>query len=136
MSERTARIRDGEGWEVEAGYSRAVRRGGRIEVSGTTARAELARLHPDDTYRQAKDALERSVDAVTRLGGALDDVIRSRVMLVPKADWQAAARAHREVLERARPANTVVFVAGLVGDDFLCEVELQAEVVDEQESTT
>jgi enamine deaminase RidA (YjgF/YER057c/UK114 family) len=136
MSERTERIRDGEGWELEAGYSRAVRRGGRIEVSGTTARAELARLHPDDTYRQAKDALERSVDAVTRLGGGLEDVVRSRVMLVPKADWRAASRAHREVLERASPANTLVFVAALVGDDFLCEVELQAEVLDEQESTT
>lgn len=133
--DRTSRVRDGEGWELEAGYSRAVRRGSRIEVSGTTARAELARLHPDDAHLQAKDALVRALEAVTRLGGSPADVVRSRVMLVPGADWQAVSVAHREVLGEAAPANTMVHVAALIGDDFVVEVELEAEVLGEQEST-
>jgi enamine deaminase RidA (YjgF/YER057c/UK114 family) len=117
------RYRDGRGWETKAGYSRAVRRGPRIYVSGTTA-ADGA----GDTYAQTLQALEQALAAVTELGGTERDVVRTRVMLAPDADWEAAARAHVQLLGTVAPANTMVYVGGLVGDGYLVEVEVEAEV--------
>jgi len=128
VSDITRRHRDGGGWEEQAGYSRAVRRFGHIAVSGTTATAADGRaLHPGDTYGQALVALQRASAAMQALGGRLDDVVRTRVFLAPGADWEGAARAHAEVLGSVAPANTMVYVAGLIGDGFLVEVELEAE---------
>src|ERR1700674_447230 len=124
----TTRHRDGGGWEKQAGYSRAVRRFGRIEVSGTTANADDgSALHRGDTYGQTLVALERAIAAMEALGGRLEDVVRTRVYLAPGADWEAAARAHAETMGSVAPANTMLFVAALVGDGFLVEVELGAE---------
>jgi enamine deaminase RidA (YjgF/YER057c/UK114 family) len=85
-------------------------------------------MHPGDTYRQARAALERALIAIRELGGQVDDVIRSRIYLTPDADWQGAARAHVELLGAVAPANTTIRVAGLIGDGFLVEVELDAEI--------
>jgi enamine deaminase RidA (YjgF/YER057c/UK114 family) len=123
------RYRDGTGWEVEAGYSRAARRGTRIEVSGTTANGPDGKaLYPGDTYAQTRHALSRALAAVERLGGRVNDVIRTRVYLAPGADWQAASRAHRELLGEVSPANTTLYVGGLIGEGFLVEVEVEAEL--------
>ena len=123
-------MRDGYGWEAEAGYSRAARRGNLIAVSGTTATGpDGSALHPGDTFAQTKVALERAVSALKALGGAADDILRTRLYLAPEADWSAAGRAHREVLGRVAPANTTLYVAGLIGKDFLVEVELEAELI-------
>lgn len=123
------RFRDGGGWENEAGYARAARRGSRIAVSGTTADApDGGAAHPGDTYAQTKAALERALAAVESLGGPRESVVRTRVFLVPDADWRGAARAHREVLGEVAPANTTLQVAGLIGEGFLVEVEVDAEV--------
>lgn len=128
MSDITRRHRDGGGWEEQAGYSRAVRRFGHIAVSGTTATAADGRaLHPGDTYGQALVALQRAIAAMQALGGRLDDVVRTRVFLAPGADWEGAARAHAEVMGSVAPANTMLYIAGLIGDGFLVEVELEAE---------
>jgi enamine deaminase RidA (YjgF/YER057c/UK114 family) len=128
VSDITRRHRDGGGWEEQAGYSRAVRRFGRIAVSGTTATAgDGSALHPGDTYGQTLVALERATAAMKALGGALGDVVRTRVYLVPGADWEGAARAHAEVMGSVAPANTMLYVAALIGDGFLVEVELEAE---------
>ena len=128
MSDITRRHRDGGGWEQQAGYSRAVRRFGRIAVSGTTATAnDGGALHRGDTYGQTLAALERAIAAVEALGGGLEDVIRTRVYLVPGADWKGAARAHAKVMGSVAPANTMLYVAALIGDGFLVEVELDAE---------
>ena len=130
------RFRDDGPWQELAGYSRAARAGGRIAVSGTTASApDGAALHPGDTYGQTLSALRRSALAVEALGGSLTDVVRSRVYLVPAADWQEASRAHREVLGDVAPANTMLYVAGLIGDGLLVEVELEAEVADDGPGT-
>jgi enamine deaminase RidA (YjgF/YER057c/UK114 family) len=105
-----------------------VRRFRRIEVSGTTATADDGTaLHRGDTYRQALVALERAIAAMQALGGGLQDVVRTRVYLVPGADWEGAARAHAELMGSVAPANTMLYVAGLVGEGFLVEVELEAE---------
>ncbi len=123
MAEGTRRYTDGRGFERKAGYSRAVRRGARIYVSGTTAADDAG-----DTYAQALQALEQALAAVTELGGTKHDVVRTRLMLAPDADWEAAARAHVQLLGSVAPANTMVYVAGLIGDGYLVEVEVEAEV--------
>lgn len=121
--------RDGTPWEAIAGYSRAVRAGDTIEVSGTTASAvDGSALHPGDVGAQARAALRTAVAAIEALGGRREDVVRSRVYLVAGTDWEAASAAHAEVLGDVAPANTLLFVAGLVGADHLVEVELSARI--------
>jgi enamine deaminase RidA (YjgF/YER057c/UK114 family) len=112
---------DGGGWEVQVGYSRAVRRGTRIEVSGTTSPGS-------DVYEQCRSALIRALAAVDALGGRREDVVRTRMFVVAGGDWEAAGRAHAELLGDVMPANTTLFVTGLVGDGLLVEVEVEAEV--------
>jgi enamine deaminase RidA (YjgF/YER057c/UK114 family) len=129
MPDATERFRDGSGWEEKAGYSRAVRRFGHIAVSGTTANGPDGHaLHPGDSYGQTRAALEQGLAAVRALGGRLEDVTRTRLYLAPAADWREAARAHAEIFGQVAPANTTLVVAGLIGDDFLVEVELEAEL--------
>ena len=120
------RYRDGRGWEVTAGYSRAARRGDVIVVSGTTADDDVAAAYPDDTERQVRDAIGRGIAAVRHLGGSVDDVVRSRIYLAPGADWEAASAVHAELLGAVAPANTTLYVHGLIGPSFLVEVELDA----------
>ena len=119
------RYRDGAPWEPVAGYSRAARAGRFIAVSGTTAPDGAARF-PDDTYGQVRAALGKVVEAVEALGGSRSDIIRTRVLLVPGADVDGACRAHLEVLGDVAPANTLLFIAGLIGPGLLVEVEADA----------
>lgn len=129
MSSPTRRLRDGTGWQDPGGYSRAVRRGEFVAVSGTTAHGpDGTAQHPGDTYAQTRHCLATVMAAVQALGGGLDDVVRTRVLLAPEADWQAATRAHGEVFAEAPPANSTYYVAGLVGTGFLVEVEADAVV--------
>jgi enamine deaminase RidA (YjgF/YER057c/UK114 family) len=123
------RYTDDAEWQDAAGYARAARRGTRIAVSGTTSSGpDGGVLHPGDSYRQTLEAIGRGVRAVEALGGSAADVLRTRVYLAPGAAWQDAARAHREAFDAVRPANTMLHVAGLVGDGLLVEVELDAEL--------
>ena len=116
-------------WQDTAGYARAARRGARIAVSGTTSSGpDGAALHPGDTYGQAAEAIGKGLRAVEALGGHAADVLRTRVYLAAGASWEDAARAHRDAFDAVRPANTMLFVAALVGDDLLVEVELHAEL--------
>ena len=128
-----ARHRDGTGWEREAGYSRAARSGRRIVVSGTTSNGPNSTVaYPGDTHAQTRHALRLALKAVAALGGRAADVIRTRVYLAPGADWEAAARAHREVLGDVSPANTMLYVGGLIGEGYLVEVEVDAELAVEE----
>lgn len=123
------RFLDDAEWQDAAGYARGARRGTRIAVSGTTSSGpDGAVLHPGDTHGQTLEAIGRGLRAVEALGGSAGDVLRTRVYLAPGASWEDAARAHREVFDAVRPANTVLFVAALVGDGLLVEVELDAEL--------
>ena len=98
-------------------------------VSGTTATGpDGAALHPGDTGAQARLCLSRIEQALTALGACLDDVVRTVVYLAPGASWEQAAQAHRDVLGAVRPANTMLYVADLIGDGFLVEIEAQAVV--------
>jgi enamine deaminase RidA (YjgF/YER057c/UK114 family) len=125
----TRRFTDDSGWQQRAGYSRAVRRGDVVVVSGTTATGtDGTALHPGDTGAQARLCLDRVGQALTELGARWADVVRTVVYLAPGASWEEAALAHHDVLGEVRPANTMVYVAGLIGDGFLVEIEAQAVV--------
>lgn len=123
------RYRDGGGFELVAGYSRAARHGDRIAVSGTgdvTSDGEVG--HPGDTYAQTRRSLERALAAVGELGGRREDVIRTRLYLTREADWREAVRAHRELLAGVDPANTTFYVAGFIAEEMLVEVEVEAQL--------
>jgi enamine deaminase RidA (YjgF/YER057c/UK114 family) len=125
----TRRFTGGGGPQDQAGYSRAVRRENVITVSGTTATGpDGTALYPGDTGAQARVCLQRIEQALTALGGGLADVVRTVVYLAPGASWEQAARAHRDVLGAVRPANTMLYVAALIGDGFLVEIEALAVV--------
>ena len=125
----TRRYTDSSGWQEQAGYSRAVRRGQVITVSGTTATGpDGAALCPGDTLGQARICLQRVLAAVAALGGRPADVVRTAVYLAPDANWEEAAQAHREALGQVAPANTMLYVTRLIGDGFCVEVEAMAVV--------
>jgi enamine deaminase RidA (YjgF/YER057c/UK114 family) len=121
------RHHSGGAFEAMAAYCRAVRSGPLVAVSGTTATdATGAALHPGDAYAQARVAFERALEALAVFGGGPPDVVRTRVYLTPDADWREAARAHRDLFEGIDPANTTLFVAGLIPAGALVEVEVDA----------
>jgi len=123
------RLSDEYGWENQAGYSRAVRKNNVVTVSGTTATGpDGTALHRGDTGAQSRVCLERIGRALDALDASLADVVRTVVYLAPGASWQDAAQAHREALGAVRPANTMLYVAGLIGDGFLVEIEATAVV--------
>ena len=125
----TRRYTDSSGWQEQAGYSRAVRRGQVITVSGTTAAGpDGAALCPGDTLGQTRICLQRVLAALAALGGQPTDVVRTAVYLAPGANWEEAAQAHREALGQVAPANTMLYVTQLIGDGFCVEVEAMAVV--------
>jgi len=124
---RGARVLTGSQWEDIAGYCRAQRIGDRILVSGTTAVAGLARaVAPGDAGAQATYILDRILAAVVALGGRPEDVVRTRIYITDEADVLAVSRAHGRVFGAVKPANTLVRVAGLIGDH---RVEVEAEAI-------
>lgn len=117
------------GFEDLAGYSRAVRVGGAIAVSATAATGADGRaLAPGDTYTQTRTAFERALEGLQELGGSLDHVLRTTILLVHEADWRAAIDAHREIFADVQPANSTYYVAGFIPEGVLVEVELDAHV--------
>jgi enamine deaminase RidA (YjgF/YER057c/UK114 family) len=124
-----ARHRDGSAFEAAAGYSRAARAGSLIAVSGTAATGpDGAALAPGDAHEQTTIAIARAISAVEALGGRAEDVVRTRMLLAPGADWRAAARAHADAFAGIDPANTTWFVGGFIPEGVLVEIELDAMV--------
>lgn len=117
----------GTKWEDIAGYCRAQRIGDRILVSGTTAIAGQDRaVAPDDAGAQTTFILDRVLAAVTALGGRAEDIVRTRIYAIDEADALNISRAHGAVFGKIKPANTLVLVAGLIGDH---RVEIEAEAI-------
>ncbi len=117
----------GAPWEDAVGYSRAVRVGEHVAVSGTTAVDDAGRTVGTDAYAQARYAMEKTVRALDALGAGVADVIRTRIYVVDIVrDHEAVGRAHREVFGVARPASTMVEVRALIAPDLLVEVEVEA----------
>lgn len=115
-------------WEDAFGYSRAIRTGDDIVVSGCTAVLEGTVRHAGDAGAQMRVALGQALDAISALGGSLGDVIRTRMYVVNRADCDNIGRVHGERFADVRPAATMVLVAGLLDGEMLVEVEVEARV--------
>jgi enamine deaminase RidA (YjgF/YER057c/UK114 family) len=127
MTLQRSSVDTGTYWEGIAGYSRAVRIGERILVSGTTATGPDGLVGGADPAAQCRFVLDKIEAAIVQLGGALRDVVRTRVYVRHVKDWEAVARVHGERFGGIRPANTLV-QAALVGDDYLVEIEAEAVI--------
>lgn len=120
-------VSSGSPFESRVGYSRAVRVGNLVFVSGTTAtdaRGGVVTL--DDPYSQAREILSRIGDALAEVGCGIEDVVQTRIYVRDVASWEEVGRAHGEVFGEIRPATTIVGIDGLVAPEMLVEIETVA----------
>ena len=120
-------ISTGSKWEPIIGYSRAVKTGNMVFVSGTTATGENgAVVGEGNVYAQSVQALKTIRAALEQAGVSLDDVVRTRIYLTDISKWEEAGRAHGEVFGAIRPATTMVEVSRLIAPELLVEIEADA----------
>ena len=125
MRKNRAQVFSGTPWESFAGYSRAVKDGNRIHVSGTTATHGSKMIGGIDPAAQTHFVIDKIEAAITSLGGSLADVVRTRIFVNDISQWEPVARAHGERFQGINPANTLV-EARLVGEGYLVEIEAEA----------
>ena len=126
MTERQ-RISSGSVWEERVGFSRALRVGDWVFVSGTTATgADGEVIGAGDPYAQTMAIIEKIERALNEAGATLADVVRTRIYVTNADDWEAIGRAHARFFADVRPANTLVEVSRLVGSNYLLEIDADA----------
>lgn len=113
-------------WEDKIGYSRAVKIGNLIEVSGTSAIDREHIIAPGDPYQQTRFIIQKIEKALNDAGASLEDVIRTRIYVTNIRDWEAVGRAHGEFFKNIKPVTTMVEVTSLIDPNFVVEIEATA----------
>jgi len=115
-------------WEKLVGYSRAVRTGKTVEVSGTVAIMDNEVVGIGNPYAQTKRILEIINDVLQQAGSSINDVVRTRIYVTDIKNWEEIGRAHGEVFGDIMPATSMVEVSQLIDPDFLVEIEATARI--------
>jgi enamine deaminase RidA (YjgF/YER057c/UK114 family) len=126
----------GSKWEDMVGYSRAVKTGNLIEVSGTVASDENGQVAgKDDAYRQTQYIYQKIEKVLHQAGATLKDVVRVRMLVTDIKRWQEYGRAHSEFFKDIKPCNTMVEVSALIEPEYLIEIEVTAIISDAADGT-
>jgi enamine deaminase RidA (YjgF/YER057c/UK114 family) len=122
----------GAKWEEFVGYSRAVRIGNLIEVTGTVAVDENNNLvGGDDAYQQTRFILQKIERVLAEAGASLNDIIRTRMFVTDISRWEEYGKAHGEFFNKIRPCTSMIEIKGLIGPEYLIEIEATAIVGDD-----
>jgi enamine deaminase RidA (YjgF/YER057c/UK114 family) len=120
----------GAPWEEIVGYSRAVKMGNLLEVSGTTSIVDGQVIHKENPYLQTKEIISIANRVIIKAGGTLSNVVRTRIYVTDINNWEAIGKAHGEFFKDIKPATTMVEVSRLIDPDMLVEIEFTAYLHD------